>query len=151
MFQSQLNCHISSCSKKFVPAGPKCNVLREGCDKNVTSSEKIFSCARASGSFQAGIGKPATQNPGPGQVLKLCFVPSRTQKNDVMMWRNRHICAKFQENRHIFGSTKKKKSKPGSVTSNLECDEMCTGVVDEMDHKIIPDFNLPSTINRNSL
>jgi len=23
------------------------------------------------------------------------------------MWRNRHICTKFQENRHIFGSTKK--------------------------------------------
>jgi len=39
--------------------------------------------------------------------LKPRFVPSRTQKNDVTMWRNRHICTKFQENRYIFGSTKK--------------------------------------------
>ena len=31
------------------------------------------------------------------------------------MRRNRHICTKFQENRHIFGSTKKTFSKPGSV------------------------------------
>jgi len=59
-----------------------------------------------SGSFQAEIGKPGTQNPGPVQVFKLRFVPSRTQKNDVTMWRNRHICTKFRENRHIFGSTK---------------------------------------------
>jgi len=58
------------------------------------------------------IRKPGTQtrkprNPGPGQILKLCFVPSRTQKYDVTMWRNpsRHICTKFQENRHISGST----------------------------------------------
>jgi len=58
-------------------------------------------------SFQAGIGKPGTQNPGPGQVLKTCFVPSRNQKNDATMWRNRHICTKFQENLIIFGSTKK--------------------------------------------
>ena len=55
-----------------------------------------------SGSFLAGIGKPGTQDSGPGQVLKLCFVPSRTQKFNVTMWRNRHICTKFQENRHIF-------------------------------------------------
>ena len=27
------------------------------------------------------------------------------------MWRNRHICTKFQENRHIFGSTKNKNLK----------------------------------------
>jgi len=40
---------------------------------------------KVSGSFQARIGKPGTQNPGPGQVLKLCFVPSQTQKNDVTM------------------------------------------------------------------
>ena len=59
-----------------------------------------------SGSFQAEIGKPGTQNPGPVQVFKLRFVPSRTQKNDVTMWRNRHICTKFQENRHTFGSAK---------------------------------------------
>ena len=56
------------------------------------------------------IRKPGTQkprNPGPGQILKLCFVPSRTQKYDVTTWRNpsRHICTKFQENRHISGST----------------------------------------------
>ena len=65
-----------------------------------------------------------TQNPGPNQVLKTYFVPSRTQKNDVTIWRNRRICTKFQENRHIFGSTKNKNLKPGSVTSNLKCDEM---------------------------
>jgi len=29
--------------------------------------------------------------------------------------------------------------------------EICTGVVDEIDHKIISDFNPPSTIDRNSL
>jgi len=33
MFQSQSNRHISSRSKSFVPAGPKCDVFREGCDK----------------------------------------------------------------------------------------------------------------------
>jgi len=60
-----------------------------------------------SGSFQAEIGKPGIHNPGPGQVFKLRFVQSRTQKHDVTMWRNRDICTKFQENRHIFGSTKK--------------------------------------------
>jgi len=59
-------------------------------------------------SFQAGIGKPGTQNPGPGQVLKLCYVPSKPQKNDVTMRRNRHIWTKFQENRQIFGTTKHK-------------------------------------------
>ena len=74
------------------------------------------------GSFQDEIGKPGTQNPGPGHVFKSMFVPSRTQKNDVMMSRNRHICTKFQENRHIFEVLKKTFSKPGSVTSNLECD-----------------------------
>jgi len=78
------------------------------------------------GSFRAGIRKPGTQNPGPGQVLKTCFVPSRTQKNDVTMWLNRHICTNtfVPSSRKIFGSTKKTFSKPGSVTSNLECDEM---------------------------
>jgi len=30
-------------------------------------------------------------------------------------------------------------------------DEFGTGVVDEIDHKIISDFNPPSTIDRNSL
>jgi len=29
-----------------------------------------------SGSFQAEIEKPGTQNPGPGQVFKLRFIPS---------------------------------------------------------------------------
>jgi len=43
------------------------------------------------------------RNPG----FKPRFVPSRPQENGVTMWRNRHICTKFQENRHIFGSTKK--------------------------------------------
>ena len=41
------------------------------------------------------------------QVFKFRFVPSRTQKNDVTVWRNRHICTKFQENHHIFGSAQK--------------------------------------------
>ena len=34
--------------KSFVPAGPKCDVCREGCDKKRHKSQKIFSCARAS-------------------------------------------------------------------------------------------------------
>ena len=29
--------------------------------------------------------------------------------------------------------------------------QFCTGVVDEIDHRIISDFNPPSTIDRNSL
>jgi len=37
---------------------------------------------------------------------------------DVTMWRNRHICTKFQENRHIFRSMKKKISKPGKYFPN---------------------------------
>jgi len=41
------------------------------------------------------------------RFLKPRFVPSRTQKNVVTAWRNRHICTKFQGDRHIFGSTKK--------------------------------------------
>ena len=86
------------------------------------NSTSYFPLLSAWGLFQAEIGKPGTQNPGPGQVFKLWFVPRRTQKNDMMMWRNRHICTKFQENRLVFGSTKINKSKPSSVTSNLECD-----------------------------
>ena len=44
-----------------------------------------------------------TWNPGPGQVFKPRFVPSRIQK---MTW-PRHICAKFQgKKRYIFGSIK---------------------------------------------
>jgi len=69
--------------------------------------------------------EPRTQDdPGPGQVLKLCFVPSRTQKNDVTMWWNCHICTKFQENRHIFGSTEKNFFETWQRQSNLECDKM---------------------------
>ena len=52
MFQSQPNCRISSHSKGFVPAGTKCAVFREGCDKNRHKLHKIFSCARASHSSQ---------------------------------------------------------------------------------------------------
>jgi len=66
----------------------------------------IFLKKRLSESFQAGIGKPGTQHPWPCLVLKLCFAPNRTQKNNVTMWRNRHICTKFQENCLISGSTK---------------------------------------------
>jgi len=36
----------------FVPAGPKCDVFREGCDKKRHKLKKIFSCARASHSSQ---------------------------------------------------------------------------------------------------
>ena len=32
-----------------------------------------------------GHSMPELENLEPGQVLKLCFVPSRTQKNDVTM------------------------------------------------------------------
>jgi len=46
--------------------------------------------------------------PAPAQVFKPRFVPSRTKENDVTMWQNRHICTKFQENRHIVGRTKKR-------------------------------------------
>ena len=36
----------------FVPAGPKCDVFREGCDKKREKLKKIFKCARASHSSQ---------------------------------------------------------------------------------------------------
>ena len=36
----------------FVPAGPKCDVFREGCDKKRHKLKKIFSCSRASHSSQ---------------------------------------------------------------------------------------------------
>ena len=35
-------------SKSFVPAGSKCDVFREGCDKKRHKLKKMFSCARAS-------------------------------------------------------------------------------------------------------
>ena len=38
--------------KSFVPAVPKCDVFREGCDKTRRKLKKIFSCARASYSSQ---------------------------------------------------------------------------------------------------
>jgi len=34
--------------KSFVPAGPKCDLFREGCDKKRHKFKKIFSCARHS-------------------------------------------------------------------------------------------------------
>jgi len=59
MFQSQPNRHISSRSKSFVQAGPKCDVFREGrfsgrtfFGKKRHKLKKIFSCARASHSSQ---------------------------------------------------------------------------------------------------
>ena len=36
----------------FVPAVPKCDVFREGCDKKRHELKKMFSCARASHSSQ---------------------------------------------------------------------------------------------------
>ena len=41
--------------------------------------------------------KPGTQNPVHCQVFNLCFAASKNQQNDVTMWRNLHICTKFQK------------------------------------------------------
>ena len=38
--------------KSFVPAVPKCDVFREGCDKKRHKFKNLFSCARASHSSQ---------------------------------------------------------------------------------------------------
>jgi len=38
--------------KSFVPAGPKYDVFREGCDKKRHKFKKMFSCARATHSSQ---------------------------------------------------------------------------------------------------
>jgi len=38
--------------KRFVPAGPKCDVFREGCDKKRHNLKNIFPCARALHSSQ---------------------------------------------------------------------------------------------------
>ena len=88
------------------------------------STVNVYLCSYW-GSFQAKIEKPGTQNPGPGQVFKLSFVSSRTQKNNVRMWRNRHICTKFRKIVTFLEVIKTTYSKPGSVTSNLaqwKCD-----------------------------
>jgi len=38
--------------KRYVPAGAKCDVFREGCDKKTSPLKKIVSCAKASHSSQ---------------------------------------------------------------------------------------------------
>ena len=57
-------------------------------------------------SFQAGIGKPGTQNLA--RFWNSVLFQAEPRRMNVTMWRNRLICTKFQENRHIFGSTIKK-------------------------------------------
>jgi len=63
-------------------------------------------------------------NPGPGQVLKICKVQAEPR---IIMWRRDEIVTFVPSSRKIvtfLEVLKKTFSKPGSVTSNLECDEM---------------------------
>ena len=91
----------------------------------------FFSWPKGSGSFQAGIGKPGTQNPGPGQVLKLCFVPSRIQKCDVVT-KSSHLYQVPGKSSHFWKYLKKlfrnlaAFERHSRVTSNLENDENVT-------------------------
>jgi len=68
--------------KSFVPAGPKCDVFWEGCDKKRHKLKHIYSCARASHSSQKC---DASNFLSPGKVTN---VTSLTQIWDGKLGRN---------------------------------------------------------------
>jgi len=71
--------------KSFVPAGPKCDIFREGCDKNRHKLKKIFWCARASHSSQKCDKCDASHFLSPEKVIN---VTSLTQIWDGKLGRN---------------------------------------------------------------
>jgi len=72
------NRHISSRSKSFVPAMPKCDVFREGCDKKRHKLKKIFLCARASHSSQKCDKCDASHFLSPEKVTNVTSLKSET-------------------------------------------------------------------------
>jgi len=77
--------HFFPFKKTFVPAGPKCDVFWEGCDKKRHKSKKIFSCARASYSSQKCDKCDASHFLSPEKVPN---VTSLTQIWDMKLKRN---------------------------------------------------------------
>jgi len=90
--------------KSFVPAVPKCDVFREGCDKKRHRLKKIFSCARASHSSQKCDKCDATHFLSPEKVTN---VTSLTQIWD----------GKLGKNRPLMREHSKKETPPGRGVS----------------------------------